>query len=118
MVSWHELWARKRRADQLANEADSALANHLDELETPVIEDLRDPRGKRLLFDDFEGTAQQSTQAREAIPAAYLVPSVRNQQSWGRVRLRACLPGCACLCARCAWIRERERGRPYAHVPT
>ena len=118
MTSWHELWRRREAAAGRLLRLDQEVANFVEERDKRAISDLQDPHGKRFLFDDFEGMAQQTILRPQAILAACLVPSLANQARWSRARLRACLPGCACLCARCAYTRERARGRPYAHEPT
>lgn len=107
--TFHDLWEQREQHARDLLAAERALATYVSDEDSHEIEDLRDPSGKRFLFDDIEGMAQQSTSAVEAILAASLVPNIANQTRWGRMRLRACTPGCACTCGRCAWIRARAR---------
>jgi len=116
--SFTDLWQRRERAARELLHAERAVETYVNDEDAAAFEDIFGAPRNRLRFDDCEGMAQQSTSAREAISAGYLRPSVANQQAWGRTRLRACSPGCTCLCARCAWTRDRARGRPYGHEPT
>lgn len=116
MTSWHELWARKQRADREANEADAAVANHLGELERPDIEDLKDPHGKRFLFDDFEGMAQQTTSPPERVLACNLRAPCATTSWAGRARFCAFTHTCERTCVWCALECARASGCPRSRV--
>jgi hypothetical protein len=116
--TFHELWEQREQHAQDLLAAERALATYVADEDKHEIEDLRDPHGKRFLFDDSEGMAQQSTSAVEAILGASLVPNIANQTRWGRMRLRACIAPCSCLCGRCAWIRARARYERSGADPT
>jgi hypothetical protein len=109
MRSWWELWRDRGAAERQLLSLERRLANYVAAEEGYEIEDLRDPHGKRFLFDDFEGMAQQSKKTPEAISASLKGGTVTRQLVWARSGLQACLPGCACACDRCAYLRERAR---------
>jgi len=105
MPTFHELWLQRNYFARSLLDADRDLATFVVDEEQHEIEDLKDPHGKRFLFDDIEGVPQQSTLPVEASSASSLAPNLGNQLKWGRMRLRACSASCVCACGRCAWIR-------------
>jgi hypothetical protein len=116
--SFHQLWLEREAAGRRLLELDARLANHTNELERHVIEDLAAPHGKRFLFDDFEGMTEESTSDREAMSAALQVPCWANGQPVISRTLRACVPGCACPCVRCALMRAAARDACAGVNPT
>ena len=114
MKTWLELWQlRERRSAELLL-LDRVLANFVPDTDRRVIQDLTDPRGKRFLFDDFEGVAQQTISPDNPPSRPSLRPSWGNVLSFDRVRLRVCAPACTCPCVRCARAR---RPRWHACAP-
>jgi hypothetical protein len=106
---WHQRQIKATRTQQAQRFHDLHIANQVAWREVVPIEDLRDPHGKRFLFDDFEGMAQQTTLLGDAIPAARMTPLQRYLAQRGRpqmcVRERVCVP----TCDGCAQIRTPER---------
>jgi hypothetical protein len=115
MVSFSELWARRAAAARQLLWFEQQLATELDEDDQAEYDQMFDPLLNRLSFDDLEGTPNQSTLTREAMPASLMGPTVARQLPWSRARLGACARGCTCVCDRCAWLRERALGWPHAH---
>ena len=107
LITFHELWLRREAAARRLLSLDTELANHVADTDRRVIADLSDPHRKRFLFDDSLRVAEEPTSLSQAMPASCMGPSLANQSLWGRARLRACAPACACLCDRCAYLRSR-----------
>ncbi len=118
MSSWLELWQQRNYISGQLERADRDLALYVDDEERHEIEDLTSTHGKRFLFDELGRTPNVSTSDAEAPSRSSLVPSLANQERWARARLRACTPGCACACARCAWMRARARHARWGADPT
>ncbi len=79
MTRFMKLYHRRARLQRRQRFHDMKIANQRAWSPYCEIEDLRDPHGKRFLFDDFEGMAQQSTFAVEDTPCSYLGPQMSNE---------------------------------------
>lgn len=101
LITWRSLWLKRQAAQSRLLELERELNGFVPEGDHSGIQDLSDPHGKRFLFDDIEGMAEQTTLRQEAMPAAPEVPSWGKELPvWSRT-LRSCAPGCTCPCARC-----------------
>ncbi len=96
-LTWYVLYLRakakaasahRRAVNQRFNDA-HVRASMAWGIHVPI-EDLRDPHGKRFLFDDIEGMPQQSTLPGEAVSASLK----------GALRDNGVCPGCMGVCVR------------------
>jgi hypothetical protein len=103
-LTFEQLFARRQQLETLRQQNDQAIDAARSQGDWQEIEDLQDPHGKRLLFDDLVGVAEESTSTVEAIPGSSLTPSRGNQTQ------RACVGVCAFgrACERACAMCERQ----------
>jgi hypothetical protein len=117
MVSFSELFERRRRAASLLLGIEQSMATYLDDEEQAEFDAIFCASLNRFRNDDFEERPNESTWTLEAMPAASERPVLSSLTWKTHADMCAFTPTCVRTCEWCARQCARQQARPCTHRP-